>query len=231
MARATHGSLVDAIGIRIVDGDLPPGTVLTLAALEAEYAVSRTVVREAVRSLEALGLLSQRRRVGLTVREPEHWSALDTRLIGWQLAGRRRDQLIVNTTELRAAVEPVAARLSARRATDIQRGEILRLADELARLGAAGLGNSPEYLAADIAFHDLILISSGNLMLAAARAPIAAAIEGRAMHGLTPGVPNPDALDNHVATAEAIGRADADAAEEHTRLYVAAVLTEVRRTI
>ncbi len=68
-------------------------------------------------------------------------------------------------------------------------------------------------------------------MLAAARAPIAAAIEGRAMHGLTPGVPNPDALDNHVATAEAIGRADADAAEEHTRLYVAAVLTEVRRTI
>ncbi len=231
MARATHGSLVDAIGIRIVDGDLPPGTVLTLVALEAEYAVSRTVVREAVRSLEALGLLSQRRRVGLTVREPEHWSALDTRLIGWQLAGRRRDQLIVNTTELRAAVEPVAARLSARRATDIQRGEILRLADELARLGAAGLGNSPEYLAADIAFHDLILISSGNLMLAAARAPIAAAIEGRAMHGLTPGVPNPDALDNHVATAEAIGRADADAAEEHTRLYVAAVLTEVRRTI
>lgn len=231
MARATHGSLVDAIGIRIVDGDLPPGTVLTLAALEAEYAVSRTGVREAVRSLEAMGLLSQRRRVGLTVREPEHWSALDTRLIGWQLAGRRRDQLIVNTTELRAAVEPVAARLSARRATDIQRGEILRLADELARLGAAGLGNSPEYLAADIAFHDLILISSGNLMLAAARAPIAAAIEGRAMHGLTPGVPNPDALDNHVATAEAIGRADADAAEEHTRLYVAAVLTEVRRTI
>lgn len=231
MARATHGSLVDAIGIRIVDGDLQPGTVLTLAALEAEYAVSRTVVREAVRSLEAMGLLSQRRRVGLTVREPEHWSALDTRLIGWQLAGRRRDQLIVNTTELRAAVEPVAARLSARRATDIQRGEILRLADELARLGAAGLGNSPEYLAADIAFHDLILISSGNLMLAAARAPIAAAIEGRAMHGLTPGVPNPDALDNHVATAEAIGRADADAAEEHTRLYVAAVLTEVRRTI
>jgi len=231
MARATHGSLVDAIGIRIVDGNLPPGTVLTLAALEAEYAVSRTVVREAVRSLEAMGLLSQRRRVGLTVREPEHWSALDTRLIGWQLAGRRRDQLIVNTTELRAAVEPVAARLSARRATDVQRGEILRLADELARLGAAGLGNSPEYLAADIAFHDLILISSGNLMLAAARAPIAAAIEGRALHGLTPGVPNPDALDNHVATAEAIGRADADAAEEHTRLYVAAVLTEVRRTI
>jgi len=231
MARASHGSVVDAIGMRIVDGDLATGRVLTLADLESEYAVSRTVVREAVRVLEAMGMLAQRRRVGITVRPPADWSALDTRLIGWQLAGRGRDQLIVNTTELRAAIEPVAARLSARRATDLQRGEILRLADELARLGAAGLGNSPEYLAADIAFHDLILLSSGNLMLAAARAPIAAAIEGRAMHGLTPGIPNPDALDNHIETAAAIGRADADAAEEHTRRYVAAVLTEVRRTI
>lgn len=159
MARASHGSLVDAIGMRVVDGDLPAGHVLTLAALEEEYGVSRTVVREAVRVLEAMGMLEQRRRVGITVRAAAHWSALDTRLIGWQLAGRRRDQLIVNTTELRAAIEPVAARLSARRATDLQRGEILRLAEELDRLGAAGLGNSPEYLAADIAFHDLILLS------------------------------------------------------------------------
>lgn len=231
MARASHGSLLDALGMRIVDGELPAGHVLTLATLEAEYGVSRTVVREAVRVLEAMGMLQQRRRVGITVRPAADWSALDTALIGWQLAGKRRDQLIANTTELRAAIEPVAARLSARRATDLQRGEILRLAEVLERLGAAGLGNSPQYLAADIAFHDLILVSSGNLMLAAARAPIAAAIEGRAMHGLTPGIPNPDALDNHVATAVAISRADADAAEEHTRLYVAAVLTEVRRSI
>lgn len=231
MARASHGSVTDAIGRRIADGDLAPGTVLTLGGLEAEYGVSRTVVREAVRVLEAMGLVEQRRRVGVTVRPSSAWSALDTRLIGWQLAGPRRDQLIVNTTELRAAIEPIAARLSAQRSTDVQRGEILRLADELARLGAAGLGDSAEYLAADIAFHDLILVSSGNLMLAAARAPIAAAIEGRSLHGLTPGVPNPDALHNHVETAAAIGRADPDAAEDHTRRYVAAVLTEVRQAL
>ena len=231
MARAAHGSVTDAIGMRIADGGLPPGTVLTLGGLESEYGVSRTVVREAVRVLEAMGLVEQRRRVGVTVRPPSAWSALDTRLIGWQLAGRRRDQLILNTTELRAAIEPVAARLSAQRASDVQRGEILRLADELARLGAEGRGDSPEYLAADIAFHDLILVSSGNLMLAAARSPIAAAIEGRSLHGLTPGIPNPEALHNHIETAAAIGRADPDAAEEHTRRYVAAVLGEVRHVL
>ena len=231
MARASHGSVTDAIGMRIVDGDLAAGTVLTLGALESEYGVSRTVIREAVRVLEAMGLVEQRRRVGVTVRPAHAWSALDTRLIGWQLAGRRRDQLILNTTELRAAVEPIAARLSAQRATDVQRREILRLADELARLGAEGRGDSPEYLEADIAFHDLILVASGNLMLAAARSPIAAAIEGRSLHGLTPGIPNPEALHNHIETAAAIGRADPDAAEEHTRRYVAAVLGEVRRAL
>ncbi|WP_258222604.1 FadR/GntR family transcriptional regulator, partial [Microbacterium sp. HMWF026] len=78
MARASHGSLLDAVGMRIVDGDLAAGRVLTIADLEAEYAVSRTVVREAVRVLEAMGMLEQRRRVGITVRPAADWSALDT---------------------------------------------------------------------------------------------------------------------------------------------------------
>lgn len=229
MARASHRSVLDDLGTRIVEGHLAPGTVLTLGALESEYDVSRTVIREAVRVLEAMNMLEQRRRVGVTVRPSDQWSALDTRLIAWQLAGRGRAQQIAVVTELRAAIEPVAARLSAQRATDVQRREILRLADRLEHLGSAGLGDSEEYLAADIAFHDLILVSSGNLMLAATRAPIAAVITGRAEHGLTPGVPNHEALHNHVQTAAAIGRGDADAAEEHTRRYVGAVLSEVRR--
>lgn len=231
MARASHGSVLDDLGTRIVEGQLAPGSVLTLGMLEAEYDVSRTVVREAVRVLEAMNMLAQRRRVGVTVRPSSDWSALDTRLISWQLAGRRREQQIVVVTELRAAIEPIAARLSAQRASDVQRSEILRLADRLEQLGAEGLGDSADYLEADIAFHDLILTSSGNLMLAATRAPIGAVIEGRATHGLTPGVPVHEALHNHIQTAAAIARGDADAAEHHTRRYVDAVLAEVRSLV
>ncbi|MDT0180089.1 FCD domain-containing protein [Microbacterium sp. ARD31] len=228
MAQASHGSVLDDLGARIASGELAPGTVLTLAALEDTYRVSRTVVREAVRVLEAMGMLASRRRVGVRVQDVSQWSALDTRLIGWQLAGPGRDRQLIVVTELRAAIEPVAARLSAQRAGDDERAEILRLATRLEDLGHAGRGDSEEYLAADIAFHDLILDSSGNLMLAAVKPAIAAVIAGRARLGLTPGVPHQEALHNHVQTAAAIACGDAEAAEHHTRLYVDAVLGEVR---
>lgn len=228
MARTSHASVLDALGERIASGALPIGHVLTLAGLEAEYGVSRTMIREAVRVLEAMGMLASRRRVGVTVQPAEQWSALDPRLIHWQLTGSRRDQQIVVATELRAAVEPVAARLSALRATDLQRSEIMRLAHLLDELGASAQGDSEAYLAADIAFHDLILDSSGNLMLAANKSAIAAVITGRSHAGLTPPTPDHEALHNHVQTAKAIARGDSEAAEHHTRRYVEAVLAEVR---
>src|SRR3546814_18245989 len=62
-------SLLDDLGTRIVSGELAPGTVLTLAGLETRYLVSRTVIREAVRVLEAMGMLRSRRRVGVTVQQ------------------------------------------------------------------------------------------------------------------------------------------------------------------
>jgi len=219
---------MDDLGIRIASGQLPTGSVLTLADLEEHYGASRTVIREAVRVLEAMGMLQSRRRVGVTVRPTSDWSALDTRLIGWQLRGPHRDRQIVVVNELRAAIEPIAARLSAERATAEQRDRIVRLAARLEQLGAEGRGDSDDYLAADIAFHDLILDSSGNPMLAAVKPAIAAVITGRSRAGLTPGVPDAQALHNHVQTAAAIAGGDADAAEHHTRRYVDAVLGEVR---
>ncbi|MCR2791521.1 FCD domain-containing protein [Microbacterium sp. zg.Y625] len=228
MAQASHGSVTDDLGIRIATGQLPPGSVLTLAGLEEQYGVSRTVIREAVRVLEAMGMLHSRRRVGVTVRPASEWSALDGRLIGWQLRGPGRDRQLVVANELRAAVEPIAARLSAQRATADERERIVGLAARLERLGAEGRGDSDEYLTADIAFHDLILDSSGNPMLAAVKPAVAAVITGRSRAGLTPGVPHSEALHNHVQTAAAIARGDAEAAEHHTRRYVEAVLGEVQ---
>ncbi|MBA8816813.1 DNA-binding FadR family transcriptional regulator [Microbacterium halimionae] len=228
MAKASHTNVLDDLGVRIASGDLTAGQVLTAAGLEADYGVSRTVIREAVRVLEAMGMLASRRRVGVTVQPAASWSALDTRLIAWQLAGPRRAQQLVVVTELRAGIEPIAARLAATRATDLQRSEILRLSGVLEKLGEQGLGDSDEYLAADIAFHDLILDASGNLMLAAVKRPIAEVIAGRSRVGLTPSVPVHEALHNHMLTAAAIARGDAEAAELHTRRYVDAVLGEVR---
>ncbi|WP_286795007.1 FadR/GntR family transcriptional regulator, partial [Microbacterium sp. UBA3394] len=67
MAQASHTNVLDDLGVRIAAGELTSGQVLTAAGLEDEYGVSRTVIREAVRVLEAMGMVASRRRVGVTV--------------------------------------------------------------------------------------------------------------------------------------------------------------------
>lgn len=227
MANAAHESVLDDLGTRLVGGGLAEGSVLTLAGLEDEYGVSRTVIREAVRVLESLGVLSSRRRVGLTVLPASEWSAMDPLLIRWRLAGPDRARQLVELTELRYAVEPLAAGLAASRASQAQRAELVLLAAQLAELAGSGLGDSEDYLRIDTAFHDLILAASGNAMLASAKSAVAEVLAGRARLGLTPAEPQDIATDNHVQAAAAIAAGDAVRAERHSRGYLEVILQEV----
>jgi len=62
----------------IVSGDLEPGSVLRQEQVSAQYAVSRTPVREALRRLAALGLVSFEANRGFRVRtlsREEVWEA------------------------------------------------------------------------------------------------------------------------------------------------------------
>ena len=66
-------------------------------------------MREAVRVLEAHGLLTSRRRVGLVVRPQAEWDILNADIIEWSLDSPRRRDVLIELTDLRVAVEPVAA--------------------------------------------------------------------------------------------------------------------------
>jgi DNA-binding FadR family transcriptional regulator len=228
MKAGLHGDAVDRLGTAIASGELRPGHVLTLAEVARDLGVSRTVAREAVRVLEAMGMVESRRRVGLTITAPERWEALDPQLIRWRLAGPGRASQLVALTELRAAIEPLAARLAASRATPEQRAELTRLAARLCALGEARRGSEPEYLETDSAFHRLLLEASGNPMLAALTDAVAEVLAGRTALGLSPSSPVPDALDDHEATAGAVARGDADTAERRARSVVMEVWAEVR---
>lgn len=225
---ASHAHLVEVLGRRIAGGELTPATPTTVAALEAEFGASRTVVREAVRVLEAHGLLASRRRVGLTVRPRRDWDNLDATVIEWTLDGPRRREIIVELTELRAAVEPVAARLAAERASAEQRDELVRLATLLSEHGDRGEGDSDEYLAIDIAYHSLLLDASGNALFHQLIGPIAEILRGRSVRGLTPGIPRVGTLEAHVATARAIADGDGAGAEAAAREHLTLVSGEVR---
>lgn len=224
---ALHGDITDDLGARIASGELPTGAVLTLAGLESEYDASRTVVREAVRVLETMGLVASRRRVGITVRPRDDWDAFSPQLIRWSLQGPLRQQQLESLMEVRVAIEPTAARLAATRATQTQRAELRRLAARLGELGATGQGASDEFHAVDVEFHALLLRASGNPQISALCEPVREVLAGRARLGLTPAVPADGTLELHMEVAEAVARSAPSEAETYSRDHMMRVWNEI----
>lgn len=222
---ALHSAVLDALGRSITGGDLAPGTLLTLEAIGAEHGVSRTVAREVMRLLEGLGLVRSGRRVGIVVLPMESWSVLDPRVIRWRLQGPGRDAQLRTLTELRHAVEPLAAAGAARHATAETRDELVGLATRMRVLGEHG--DLTEFLALDIRMHELVLRSSGNELFGALAGVVAAVLSGRTHLGLMPASPVPEALDQHEAVARAVAAGDPEAAEA----AMAAIVGEVRRAL
>lgn len=115
--RTTHGHVVDALGARIVAGEVVPGEALPPEPeLAAQLGVSRGATREAVKALQAKGIVELRPRTGTRVRSREDWNFLDADVLRWQEQADR-SRLIRNLTELRSVVEPEAAALAATRAS------------------------------------------------------------------------------------------------------------------
>ena len=208
---AMHERVLDAVGVAIAAGDLPPGSRLTLEGLQQEYGVSRTVARDTMKVLESMNLVYSRRRVGIVVQRRELWNVFDPKLVRWRLASDRRAQQYSSLTELRIAVEPIAAAGAARRASAAERSQLVALAADLRRLGEAG--ELQAFLAADIAFHRLLLTSCGNEMFTALDAMVAEVLTSRTQQGLMPFKPRPEALDAHEEVAAAVAGGDATAAE------------------
>jgi len=224
-----HGSLLSALGTAVVSGALAPGTVLTLESVSAEYAVSRSVAREAVRVLESMGLLASRRRVGVTVLPRSSWNVFDPRVIRWRLDSTDRVDQLLSLSELRHGIEPTAAALAAARASPEQSRELTIAVADMEVHGRTGdLGR---YLLADQAFHRTLLEASGNEMLASLGSVVAEVLGGRTHHHMMPARPNPEAIELHDAVARAVRAGDAEAAERAMRSIIdeaSAAMAELR---
>lgn len=220
-----HSTVLEVIGSEITAGALPEGSVLTLEQIQQRFAVSRTVARETMRMLEHLGLVTSRRRVGLVVRPAADWMVFDPRVIRWRLAGPGRLAQLRSLTELRAAVEPVAAAAAARHADPGEVDRLLVLVARMRELGEAG--RLDEFVVCDIEFHALLLRAGRNEMFAALTDVVAEVLAGRTRHGLMPDRPRPEALDAHDAVADAIRARDPEAAER----AMTVITTEIRAAL
>lgn len=224
-AAVLNGAIIDAIGAEIVAGELRPGDRLTLEGLQEQFGVSRTVVRDCMRILESMNLVYSKRRIGIVVQDPSHWNVFDSRIIRWRLSGPGRDGQFRTLTELRVAVEPMAAAGAARHAGNTQRSTLVELAARMRVLGEAG--ELEEFLAADIAFHTLLLRASGNEMFASLDEVVAEVLTGRTHQGRMPDHPREVALRGHELVAGAVAGGDADEAMRQ----MAALLEEVRTAV
>jgi DNA-binding FadR family transcriptional regulator len=162
MIKNVHGGTVDLLGEAIVTGRYPVGSSLPPEpVLCDELGVSRTVVREAVKSLIAKGLLVTGPKVGTRVLNEEQWNWFDPDVVAWQSRAGLSREFLRDLQELRRIVEPAAARLAAERAT----------ARDLAEMEAAFAGmklaidEGGDYVGSDLRFHQGLLRACHNRMV------------------------------------------------------------------
>jgi len=188
--------------------DHPEEVRLDERRLSESLGVSRTPIREAMTLLEQEGFVRTRPRRGIFV-------------------VRKTKREIVEMVTVWAALESMAARLAAGRASDAQITELRRLMDAFQQ------GNEGERLAeysdANIAFHQAIIRISGCALLAEMTENLF--IHMRAIRKLTIHQANRAArsIVDHMNIIEALERRDADAAERLAREHTLGLAAHVER--
>lgn len=162
MIKNVHGNTVDHLGEAIVSGRYPPGaSIPPEPLLGEELGVSRTVVREAVKSLIAKGLVSSGPKVGTKVLPSDQWNWFDPDVIVWQSKSGLTAEFLRDLQDLRRVVEPAAVRLAAERATAEDIEEIESAFAGMRRAVEQG----GDYVTHDLRFHQGLLRASRNRML------------------------------------------------------------------
>jgi DNA-binding FadR family transcriptional regulator len=157
-----HGHTLDLLGEAIVAGRYAPGAAIPPEpTLCEELGVSRTVVREAVKSLVAKGLLVTGPKVGTRVLPSKGWNWFDPDVVAWQTEAGPTLEFLRDLQEMRRVVEPAAVRLAAARAT-AQEIAVVEEAYEGMRRAIAGEG---DYVVQDLAFHRALIGACHNRML------------------------------------------------------------------
>jgi GntR family galactonate operon transcriptional repressor len=228
--RGIHGQTVDAIGRRVLSGELAEDATLDLAALQAEFGVSLTVMRESLKVLAAKGLVGARQKRGTYVRQRADWNLLDPDVLRWQFSTSAGTSLLRSLEEVRGIIEPAAVRLAARRRTD---DDLARLDEALGAMSRAD--DSHSAVEADISFHRALLTATHNELLERMETVLESALAARdqLVHGTEldrgkVGAPD-DPVPSHLAVLEGVRAEDADAAEAAMRALLDKAISDEER--
>lgn len=166
-ARNFHSYVINEVGRAIVSGDMPVGSSLPGdAEMMDRFGVSRTVLREALKTLEAKGLVEARPKVGTRVLPQSRWNLFDRQILAWKLESNPSPAFLASFQIIRESLELQAAALAARN----REAEHVRLLNYWLNQRTA-MSHQPEPFAmAEFEIHHVIAEASGNPFLRAASA-------------------------------------------------------------
>lgn len=223
--RRLRGAVANHLGTAIVTGEIAPGERLSGEVANAEALdVSRSAYREAVQVLTAKGLVESRPKAGTRVLPRSRWNLLDPDVLAWAFAHEPDLEIVRDLFELRAIVEPGAARLAARRH---DAADVAAMRNALAIMRRHTLATDAGR-AADRDFHDAILRATRNEALQTLSAGIGAAVAWTTQYKQRLRALPRDPLPDHILVADAIAAGDPDAADRAMRTLVEQAFDDTR---
>ena len=212
--------VVERILALIQDDTWNPGDRLPPERDLAEaFGVSRTVVREAIKVLEARGVLESITGSGIYVRQPD--SAMVSRSLRMYLQLLAQDDIDLRLAEIRRVLDVEVAGLAAVRAGPEQRQELERLCREM-----RGFADSPRVLAQlDFSLHQVLAEATQNELFGVLLTPLMEQLRDHFAYAWEHyGARPPETVfRQHEAIVAAVNRRDPEAARsamsEHIAYY------------
>lgn len=215
-----YQTLADTLRSRILSGELEPGHRLPIEPeLSAEYGVSRSTVREALRVLASQNLIATTRGVlgGSFVAHPQPDQIRDYLQASLSLLAGTPEIPVEALLEARDLLEVPAAGLAAFRRTP---SDVDALQDTLVDRASAAPTDRFEL---SVSFHATLLRTAGNPLMEVLARPVFGVLGERFNDDGVPDTFWPAMDSEHRRIFEAVRDGDVDGAREETRKHLTAL--------
>lgn len=194
-----HGNAAySALLTEIREGRISPGDRLRETELAVRFEISRTPVREAIRQLEADGLVTHLPRIGATVRKLDYSEVMEL-------------------YEMRLVLETTATRMATRAASEAELAELHSINDDL-----SNVGKGAEASRLNRQFHRALLEAAKNRFLIKSMVSLQKAMLILGPTTLAESERYDSALMEHQAILDALYARDSLAAEDAMRVHILA---------